>query len=382
MTPRIDILIPAYNAERTIAEAVGSMQAQTIADIAIHVVDDGSKDGTAAILSGIARADPRVAIHTKPNGGIVEALNHGLEHCTAEFVARHDADDLADPERLEVQLAHLAAHPETVAVGASVRHIDAAGEPTGTFGRIGPADQADAWSIPAREPYLIHPFLTVRRAALQAVGGYRYVHHAEDSDLYWRLREFGRLDNLDALLGSYRIHDESISGASIVNGRIQAVCSQLAAVSAQRRQRGVEDIMFEKASLPRMQAAGTLAAMVEIAAAPLDADERRWLEEAVAAKLLELAGYRPYELEQEDCAFIGRVAKRGVAHLEPDNRADQVRRLTGSAARLASRGRVGDALTMLKPGLYPAFVARWAARVAMPSGLRRTLRGGRAAPVK
>lgn len=383
MTHAIDVLVPAYNAEKTIADAVLSMQRQTLADIRIHVVNDGSTDATGAILQELARSDLRIVIHTKANGGIVDALNLGLAHCTAEFVARHDADDLADPTRLEVQIAYLRGHPDTVAVGSAVRHVDGEGKNLGTVGRIGSTEHADPRSIPAREPYLIHPFLMVRREAIVRVGGYRHVHHAEDADLYWRLREVGKLHNLDAVLGSYRIHDQSISGASIVNGRIQAVCSQLAALSQQRRERGAADLAFDKASLAQLKAAGSIEAMVGLAGASLDPQERRWFEEAVSAKLLELAAYRPYELEARDCVFIGQVAARGVGHLPSANRADQIKRLSGSAARLAAKGRIADAFSMLMPAAYPAFGLRLAARMAMPGRLRQALRRDPgAAPVK
>ena len=382
--PAADVLIPAYNAERTIGEAVASIQRQSVRDIAIHIVDDGSTDATPAILHDIAAADPRVHVHSRPNGGIVEALNAGLRHCTAEFIARHDADDIAYPERLAVQLACLRARPEFAAVGAAARHIDATGAPTGSIARLDQPDRADPFRVPAKEPYLIHPFLTVRRAAIEAVGGYRHACHAEDSDLYWRLSEQGRLHNLPDLLGDYRLHADSISGGSIVNGRIMAIGSQLGAFSARRRRRGVPDLPFPKDRLAAFRAAGSLAAMVTIAARDLDPDELEPFEESVAAKLLELASYRPYELDGEDCAFVGHVARRGFGHLPPVERVAQIRRISGTAARIAVSGRMDDALRMVAPGLGRAFALRYLARIALPGRIRGALRrdATRDAPVK
>ena len=104
----IDVLIPVFNAAKTIRGAVESIQAQTVSDIRIVVVDDGSRDETPAILSGMAEADPRIEVVTQEaNGGIVDALNTGLSHFRAEFLARHDGDDLADRNRLAKQLAFL-----------------------------------------------------------------------------------------------------------------------------------------------------------------------------------------------------------------------------------------------------------------------------------
>ena len=91
----VDVLIPVYNGVRYVRSAIESMQMQTVSDIRIHVVDDGSTDGTAEVLAEMAAQDPRLRIHSKANGGIVDALNTGLDFCTAEYIARHDADDIA-----------------------------------------------------------------------------------------------------------------------------------------------------------------------------------------------------------------------------------------------------------------------------------------------
>lgn len=380
--PQVDVLIPAYNAERTIRSAIGSIQAQSLRDIAIHVVDDGSTDGTPAILAEIAEEDDRVRVHRKPNGGIVDALNHGLDFCTAALIARHDADDIAYPERLAAQRVYLDDHPETVAVGSAARHIDADDRPTGTIARLDQPDHADPHAVPALEPYLIHPFLMVRRAAIEQVGRYRYAHHAEDTDLYWRLLQVGRLHNMADVLGDYRMHDESISGRSIVNGRVMSIGSQLAALSARRRAAGEADLPFEKAEMRALEAAGGISAMVEIAAAPLADGERERFEEAVAGKLLELTSYRPYELETGDCAFIRKVADRGFGHLPAEARALQVRRVTGAAARLAAAGRVRDGLLLVPPRLAPQFLLRWLLRSPLLRRVRGRLAPDRSAPVK
>src|ERR1700736_3109855 len=95
--PIVDVLIPVYNGAPTVRESLNSIRAQTIRDIRIVVIDDGSTDATVEILAELAREDPRIVTIRKPNGGIVDALNLGLQHCRAEFLARFDADDIAYP---------------------------------------------------------------------------------------------------------------------------------------------------------------------------------------------------------------------------------------------------------------------------------------------
>jgi glycosyltransferase involved in cell wall biosynthesis len=300
----IDVLLPVYNGARTIAESVASVLTQTVAGIRILVVDDGSSDDTPRLLRKLARADARITILTKGNSGIVDALNYGLAHATAPYVARQDSDDRSFPDRFARQLDVLRTDADVVAVSGACVHIDKHGRPTGTTYHPRDPDQASYLTLPSTEPYLLHPFLMVRREAYQAVGAYRYAYHAEDTDLYWRLRRIGRLANLHAPMGEMRLHEASVSNASIVNGRIMAVGSQLAAISAWRKDRGRPDLSFPKDALSRYTAAGKLEPMIAIAERELDEDERRYFRAAVGVKLLELAATRAYEIDRDDCLFI------------------------------------------------------------------------------
>ena len=303
----IDVVLPVFNGAATIAESVESLLQQTITRIRVLVVDDGSTDATAAILADLSRKDPRVVVISKKNGGIVEALNTGLSHVTAPYVARQDADDISAPDRFAHQLAAFEADPGLVALSGSCIHIDADGRETGTRYAIPDPDAADDRAIPSIEPYLLHPFLMVRADAFAAVKGYRYVLHSEDTDLYWRLREHGRLRNLPESLGKMRLHAGSISNASLQNGRIMAIHSQLAAISARRRAEGREDLAFPRTALAEYKAAPDLEAMIGIAGRQLDPAERDYLHNAAAVKLLELASGRLYEVDRKDCTFVRRV---------------------------------------------------------------------------
>ena len=367
----IDVLLPVHNGASTVAEAIESLRRQTLCNLRIVAIDDGSTDGTPQILAALAREDSRVTVLTRRNGGIVDALNAGLQLCSSEFVARQDADDISDRTRLEMQLGYLEQNPDCVAVSGAVRHIDETGRPTGTTQHFRSPESADARWAPSREPYLCHPFLMVRRAAMQAVGGYRYVHNAEDTDLYWRLSERGRLQNLDLRLGDYRMHAASISGGSIVSGRIMALSSQLAGLSALRRREANPDIRFDREALAEYRRSPTLAKLHALGRRQLDGREAEYLRLAMAAKLLELTSYRPYELELEDCHFI-REARGGRGQLSPANRAELDRMHAAAIARLLKKGRMREATALAPPSLYGSAAARFAA-TALPPPLRRAL---------
>jgi GT2 family glycosyltransferase len=326
--------------------AIDSICAQTVGNLRIIVVDDGSSDETARILAGKAASDSRIVVVTIPHGGIVDALNAGLVHCTAEFIARHDADDIAYPHRFATQLAYLDANPECIAVSSFARHVDGGGRPSGGLEASFPDAFNLEW-IPYKEPRLLHPFLMVRRSALVAIGGYRYVYHAEDVDLCWRLQEIGRLHVIPKPLGDYRIHAQSVTGRSTLNGRISAIYSQLAAISALRRRSNHSDLTFPRSAIDLMTAAVTAAGILEVGKRELNSTERSSLKAAFAAQYQGLAIWRSYDIELDDCRFIRAALAAVEPHLPPGNRRSLRSSRAVLCARLLSKGRLRTALALL-----------------------------------
>lgn len=377
---RIDVLIPAYDVALTIEGAVRSILGQTVRDIRVVVVDDGSTDDTAAIVSRLAEDDNRIVLLRQPNGGIVDALNNGLALCDAPFIARHDGDDLAYPERFEKQLAHLDAHPECIAVGANARHVDASGDPIGVVTEMGAVVSGDAGWFPAREPYLMHPLLLIRREPLVAAGGYRYVFHAEDADLYWRLAGSGELHNVPDVLADYRIHAGSVTGKSVLNGRVGAVNAQLAALSSERRRLGRPDLTFPRERLDRFHRARTIEGMLAVADEELDEAERAHLRLATAGKLIELVQYRPYDLDADDWRFVRRTIRAHRSLLTPENAREFHHRQVWYVAKMLSRGRYGAALKDAPAALFPP-VAFHLVKGRIKRIGRRLAGGGRGGPL-
>lgn len=338
--PAVDVLIPARDAAATLEAAVRSALGQTAPHLRVIVIDDGSRDGTPALLDRLAAQDARVQSLRLDGRGIAAAMNAGLALATAPFVARLDADDMSAPDRHARQLRHMVGNPTCIACSGAHVEMDALGHETGDIHRPGPNVLPDPFALPAQEPPLTQPFFMARRAALLSVGGYRPLPVSEDSDLYWRLAELGRLDCLPDILGRYRMHGGSISSASIRHGRQMALWSQLAALSAQRRLSGAEDLALSGRAAPAQPSEAGLAEQVAEAVARFDltAAEAEWLSRAVAAKLMELAGYRPYELTAEDVAYLtDRLAD--TRHLAPMRAATAARLLR--ARRWAEAMRLG-----------------------------------------
>ncbi|HVP69492.1 MAG TPA: glycosyltransferase [Anaeromyxobacteraceae bacterium] len=207
--PRVAVLLPARDAERTIRAAASSILRQTERDLRLVVVDDGSRDATADVVHRLAERDRRLEVVRGPREGIAKALQRGLSRCDAEVVARMDADDVAHARRLEVQLGALARDASLAAVGSRVRLFPRR-EVAGGMRRY--AAWLNGLVTPAHverdllvEAPLVHPATSIRRAALAAAGGWRDGDFPEDYDLWLRLCAAGwRLTNVPEVLLDWR----------------------------------------------------------------------------------------------------------------------------------------------------------------------------------
>ena len=201
--------MPVFNGDAHLTEAIESVLTQTMGDLEIVVVDDGSSDNSRAIVERFAHADPRVRlVVNERNLGISAALNRGWQTARGALIARLDADDLALPGRLERQVAFLDAHPSVAVVGGAAHVIDSSGERLSTM-RF-PTESRVIRSTLRRHNCFAHPSVIVRRAALQDVGGYRF-DQSEDYDLWLRLSEHFDLANLAEPLILYRVHGSQLS---------------------------------------------------------------------------------------------------------------------------------------------------------------------------
>src|SRR5690606_37978741 len=216
--PRVSVLLPCRNAAEHLPEAIASLEAQTYADFEVVAVDDGSTDATAALLEAWAARDGRIRVLRTPPRGLVPALAGALDASAGELIARMDADDIAEPDRLARQVALPDASPDVVACGTRVRYFPRAAVRDG-------ARRYEQWLNALTDPEelardifvecpIAHPTLVVRRAALLAVGGYRDPGWPEDYDLVLRLwAAGGRLANVPAVLLRWRERPDRTSRA-------------------------------------------------------------------------------------------------------------------------------------------------------------------------
>jgi glycosyltransferase involved in cell wall biosynthesis len=232
---RVSVLIGTYNNGPTLRRAIDAVLAQTVSDLELIVVDDGSTDDSRAIVEGVD--DPRVRILSMGrNVGIARSLNVGIESARAPFVVVQDADDYSAPERLERQLAALSASPAVAVVGCRMLEVTedgqpliprtsfAAGDVRGTLMRFNPIPNSSA---------------AFRRDAVLAVGGYdpRY-RYAMEYDLWLRLAERWVVMTLDEPLATRVMGPGNVAARAERAQTLEAIGIRLRALSRRRTLRG------------------------------------------------------------------------------------------------------------------------------------------------
>lgn len=238
LRPAISSVLPVYNGEAYVQEAVESILAQTFTDFELIAINDGSTDGSGAILRELATRDPRIVLIDRPNGGLVSALNEGILRARAPLIARMDADDVAAPERFALQLARMTAEPALGVLGSFIRIMDK----TGCAIRLGdyPVTPAETARFLEHGCPLAHPTVMMRKDAVVKAGGYRGVFsHCEDYDLWLRISELGyAIANLSQPLLNYRVHGANVSA---VHRETQELGTIVACLAHRCRKAGLPD---------------------------------------------------------------------------------------------------------------------------------------------
>src|SRR2546423_5545823 len=211
MSATVSIIMAVFNAEAFLDVAMQSVLKQSFSDFEFIIIDDGSTDRSNAMLQDYVREDNRVRLIGRANKGLTASLNEGLKLARGEFIARMDADDVAAPDRLKIQVEYLRAHPEVSLLGGSNELIDDAGRMLTTV--VPPPDDAtlQEHALSGRTP-ICHPLAMMRREAVEKVGGYdEEFSVAQDLDLWLKLGEVGKLACVPEVLLRYRQHEDSIS---------------------------------------------------------------------------------------------------------------------------------------------------------------------------
>lgn len=210
----LSVAMAVRNGERYVEKSINSILSQSYDQFELIVVNDGSTDRTMDILRRIS--DPRLKIISRSqNGGAASALNMAIRQAAGEWIAIHDADDLSLPDRFEVQMEYVKAHPTIAAVGAKIYCFGESGVPLlqlqqteKALNRTGPALHRDRYAICP----LCHGTAVVSKAKFWKAGGYDTAYKITyDYDLWLKLYQLGAIEKIDRVLYRYRLHSDSLS---------------------------------------------------------------------------------------------------------------------------------------------------------------------------
>lgn len=212
--PKISVLMPAYNSEAYIAEAIESILNQTFSDFEFLIINDGSTDKTADIVAQYAKVDKRIKfIDNKKNQGLIAVLNQGLDLARGEYIARMDSDDISMPERFEKQISYMDANPDVGMVGT-------AGQNFGADNTVNYSPEIVDVVELLRGVGFYHPSVMIRKSVLDE-HNLRYdkdFYLVEDHELWTRMLKVTKLRNIPDVLLRYRVHSNSVS---VTNSRLQ-----------------------------------------------------------------------------------------------------------------------------------------------------------------
>ena len=205
-SPLISVVMPVHNGLPFLHESIETILSQTLTDFEFVILDDNSTDDSLVALREWEKRDPRISVYTSTEPpGLTTSSNAVIAKARASVIARMDADDLCEPERLARQWQVMSMDPRIAVVGTLCDGIDARGR------RVRPRDR---WRLMRRSvfPPFPHGSAMMRRSVLEAVGGYRVASDGyEDQDLFRRMAICGAVVTLPEVLYHYRYHSQSSS---------------------------------------------------------------------------------------------------------------------------------------------------------------------------
>jgi glycosyltransferase involved in cell wall biosynthesis len=211
-TAMVTVLMPVYNAERFLKQAVQSVLSQTFTDFELLIINDGSTDASVSIIQSFD--DPRIRlVHNEKNIGVIGTLNKGLALAKGQYIARMDADDCCLPIRLEKQIRYLGRNSEVAVLATHIIQVNAHDEELGHWDDdIQNTKPYQIFKTLAKTNCIAHPTVMMRTEIVRSYGYHENQKGSEDWDLWMRLVSDGyRIDKLPEFLLKYRLHSTSVT---------------------------------------------------------------------------------------------------------------------------------------------------------------------------
>jgi len=208
MNPLVTVLMPVYNGEKYLKEAIESVLNQTFRDFEFLIIDDGSADKSAETIKSFNDARIRLE-RNETNLGLIKTLNKGLGLAKGKYIARMDCDDISLPKRLSIQVNFMEKHPEIDVCGSWVKVMGLKQEFVNKY----PQNHEEARAYLLFNTPFAHPSVIIRKEVMEK-HKLKYdenYKHAEDYELWSRIINYAKVSNIPKVLLHYRMHDESVS---------------------------------------------------------------------------------------------------------------------------------------------------------------------------
>jgi glycosyltransferase involved in cell wall biosynthesis len=246
-TPRVTVLVGSYNGAGKIGRALGSILAQTVSDLEVIVIDDGSTDGTVEVVRAVQSRDPRVRLEVlNRNVGIALSLNRGLSLARASAVAIQDQDDWSELCRLERQLELLRQRPDVAVVGSRMREVDAEGRELVARTAFAAGDVTE--KLMYFNPIPNGSALFRRDLALELNGYDPRYRFANDYDLWLRVADRHRVFSIAEALSTREMWGGNFGASHEREQTAEAISIRLAAMRRRRSLRGAAGLVLPSLS--------------------------------------------------------------------------------------------------------------------------------------
>lgn len=208
--PLVSVIMPVYNAERYIKQAVESILNQTYQKFEFIIVDDASTDSTSKILKDFKKKDSRITlIRNKANLGATKSLNKAVAKASGKYIIRMDADDWSYPERFELQIKLMEDHPDVVVSGSYIEVCDS--QLKTKYVRKYHLDDIIIRKHLFRYSPFAHPATIWKAKVLKRERYDERIETCQDYELYFRVGKIGKFMNLNKALLKLRMHEKAVS---------------------------------------------------------------------------------------------------------------------------------------------------------------------------
>lgn len=210
--PLVTVLMPVYNAERFLRQAIQSVLSQTFTDFELLIINDGSTDNSVTIIQSFH--DQRIRlVHNEKNSGVIDTLNKGIALAKGMYIARMDADDYSLASRFEKQVNYLQQHKTVAVLATRIIQVNADDENLGEWDDdIQNTSPEQIFKTLAKTNCIAHPTVMMRTEVMRSYTYHKKQKGSEDWDLWMRLASDGyRIDKLPEVLLRYRLHAASVT---------------------------------------------------------------------------------------------------------------------------------------------------------------------------